>query len=327
MNPKRIFSTVSLAALIFGATLLTGCQTPNLKPFSDSTAKIQDSIVAARDLYSGELECLRPYVPESRALGVQEKAFAENWQARVEVMEALVNYAGSLAAVADAPAKARAGLEPVVKSLKALATAAGPYQQAVEGGSEIGGVLADLATRARAASQLKQAVLAADPDLQKLAGLLARDFAALRHTLEENQKSLPALMDGKFSRQLDVRNAIAGKMEERVRDLQGHLDDPQWIAAVASFNQELAEPRKYLAEADKWYLPHQAALAAAQKEMAARIKLFRDTEAALSQWGKTHAALARDLQNGLAPDWTLLQQSADRVARRIHQIVDQNNQP
>jgi hypothetical protein len=178
--------------------------------------------------------------------------------------------------------------------------------------------------RVRAAQQLKKAVLATDADMQKLASLLAKDFGTMRGALEKNKKSIKNLMDGKMSHQLDARAAIANKVEERAKNLQNHLEDPKWTDAVAAFNLEMAETQKYLAEADKWYLPHKAEVEAAQKEMADRIKLFRDTETALAQWRKAHAALREALQKGLAPDWTLLRQSAERIEKSINKTANAN---
>ena len=105
------------------------------------------------------------------------------------------------------------------------------------------------------------------------------------------------------------------------------LDDPQWTNAVTVFNQDMAEAKKYLAEADKWYLPHKAEVELAKKQMAARIALFRDTETALKQWGKSHGALAQALQKDLAPDWTLLRQSADRIEKSIKKINKEDSKP
>ena len=321
------FREKAFLMLALGMGLLTGCHTPDLKPFRDSTAKIQSSVLEAQDLYSGELERLRPFVPDDNALTRQQKIFSENWKARTEVMDAMVKYAGSLAAVADAPEQSRAGLEAVAKSINQLGVAAGPYQAAIEGGTEIALELVDLVNRVRAARQLKKAVEATDPDMQKLAKLLAKDFGSLRRTLELNQKSIKNWMDGPLSHQLDARTALITRAEEKATALQTNLGGADWAAAVATFNKDMADTQKFLAEADKWYLPHQAAVEAAQKQMAERVKLFSDTETAIAQWGKAHADLAEALQNDLSPDWTLLRQSADRIEKSINKIANQNNTP
>src|SRR6267378_1201683 len=107
MHNKAVdsYSAKAFLTLALGLGLLAGCHTPDLKPFRDSTAKIQSSVLEAQDLYSGELERLRPFVPDENALTKQQKIFSENWKARTEVMDAMVKYAASLASVADAPEK------------------------------------------------------------------------------------------------------------------------------------------------------------------------------------------------------------------------------
>src|SRR4051812_45613528 len=104
MKINRVFVLLAL----FCAGLGTGCQTPDLKPFRDSTAKINNSVVEAQDTYLDELERLRPYVPDNSKLAEQSKRFATYWAARISVMDAMVKYASSLAAVADAPDQAKA---------------------------------------------------------------------------------------------------------------------------------------------------------------------------------------------------------------------------
>lgn len=327
MKRSKTTSRSALASIAISAVLLSGCQTPDLKPFRDSTARIHNSIVEAQDVYLGELERLRPFVPDGHKLTEQEKSFAKCWKARTEVMEAMVKYAGSLAAVADAPDESEAALEGVAQSINELGVAAGPYQLAVEGTTQIALVIVDLVNRVRAAQQLKKAVLATDADMQKLTQLLVRDFESLKSTLEKNQRNIKNLMDGKMSHQIDAREAIASKVEERTEYLQSRLNDSKWAEAVAAFNKEMAEAHKYLAEADKWYLPHKAEVEAAQKEMADRIRLFRDIETALAQWGKAHGALAEALQKDLAPDWTLLKQSADRIEKGVGKITQKDGKP
>lgn len=317
----------ALLLVALGAALLAGCRTPDLKPFRDSTARIQNSVAEAQDLYTDELERLRPFVPDGHALTIQQRVFATNWQARTEVMDAMVRYAASLAAVADAPEQSRAGMETVARSINELGVAAGPYQQAIQGTTEIALELVDLANRVRAARQLKRAVQATDPEMQKLAVLLAQDFGALRRSLELNQRSIKNLMDGPLSRQLEARALVESKMAEKARSLQSNAGGADWETAVARYNQETAEARKYLADTEPWYLPHTARVEAAQKQMGDRIRLLRDTEAALRQWARAHANLAVALQHNGAPDWTLLRLSAERIDKSINKIAREEAKP
>ncbi len=316
--------------LVYGGLALafvTGCRTPDLRPFQDSTARIHDGVVEAQGLYSAELERLAPFVPDSSELAKQGKRFSTNWQARVAVLDGMVEYAGSLVAVAGAPGKARAGLDNVAQSLKELSVAAGPYQAAVEGGTDIALELVDLANRVRAARQIQKAVRLTDPDVQRVAHLLVLDFSKLRFALEQNQRSIKNLMDAPLSRRLDARQAVENKMIERNGVLQEKLGGPDWETAVAQFNRETEEARKYLADANNWYVPHQAEVQAAQRQIADHIRFLRDTESAIVQWGRAHKALAQAFETGLAPDWTLLKQSAARIERSVEKIRNQPSTP
>ncbi len=329
MNQNQLQSKSILLGLVSCAALLSGCQTPDLKPFRDSTAQIYNSVVEAKDIYLEEQKRVMPFLPEDAqpALEKQIELFQTNWTARANVMEAMVRYASSLAAVSEAPGKAKEGMEAVSQSLSELAFAAGPYAPAVEGAKDIALELLDLANRVRAAKQLTKAVLATDKDMQRVAQILAADFGSMKRELEDKQGSLKNLMDGPVSAQLHARRQVERKVGVLAGELAENLKTQPLTNAVASFNQDMTEIQKYLAESDKWYLPHQVQVELAQRHLAEHIKLFRDTESALSQWGKAHGALARALQEGLAPDWTLLKQSADRIQKSINQITKQDNQP
>ena len=330
MKTPATFSTLMTSLVAFGlcAGLLTGCQTPDLKPFRDSTAQIHDSVVGAKDIYLEEQQRIEPFLPEGAKANFEKQInlFQTNWTARANVMEAMVRYAGSLAAVADAPEKSKAAMEGVSQSVSEMAVAAGPYAPAVAGAKDIALELVDLANRVRAAQQLKQAVLATDKDMQRVAQILSADFGIMGQELEDRQESLKNLMDGPLSDQLHARRQIEKESAILAQKLIENLKTNSLTQAVANFNQDMAEVQKYLAESDKWYLPHTTEVDQAQKQLAEHVRLFRDTQTALTQWGKAHAALAKALQDGLPPDWTLLEQSAERIKNTINQITKQRNQ-
>ena len=138
--------TILVSAFIFG-----GCQTPDLKPFRDSTAKIHNSVLEAKDLFLEEQERVKEFVPDASKLALEREIdlFKTNWSARVNIMESMVKYASSLASVAEAPDRSKAALEGVGESVAELAVAAGPYAPAVEGAKNIALEHIDLANRER----------------------------------------------------------------------------------------------------------------------------------------------------------------------------------
>lgn len=327
MNLNKLHTPTKTILVTFGlcTVLLTGCVTPDLKPFSDSTAQIHNSVVEAQDVYLEEQQRILPLIPEDAKDELQKDVtlFKTNWTARVNIMECMARYAGSLAAVAEAPDKSKASLEGVSKSISEMGVVAGPYAPAVEGAKEIGLELIDLANRIRAAQQLKKAVLATDPEMQKVSKILAADFRTMRMELEQRQGNIEKLMHDRLSSELHARKQVEKESAKLAEKLVEDLKQHPLTNAVAVFNQDMAEVQKYLAESDKWYLPYKAEVAAAEKDLADHVKLFRDTEAALEQWGKAHAALVQAMQDGLAPDWTLLKQSAERIEKSINKITKQ----
>ena len=331
MRPHHVASPCRpvLVLIALSVVILSGCRTPDLRPFRDSTVKIHRSVVEAQEYYTAELERLEEYAPEASKPDLQKefKRFSTNWTARIEVMDAILKYSASLAAVAGAPDQAKAGLQGLKQSVQELGVAAGPYAPAIQGGTELFTELKFLADNLAAARQLKKAVLATDPSMQKLAQLLASDFARMRRTLELSHRSINNWIDGRRSVEIDARQTVENNVITRTKEMKPRLNDPQWAVAVADFNREMVEAKHYLAEADKWYLPHQAEVKRAREQLAARISLLRDTERALAQWGAAHGALAKALQNNMAPDWTLLMQSAERIQGSIQKITKENDKP
>ncbi|MBI1842321.1 MAG: hypothetical protein HYR88_15905 [Verrucomicrobia bacterium] len=317
------------AFLIISGFMLAGCQTPDLRPFRDSTAQIHSSVLEAKDLFLEEQERVKDLVPDAAkaTLEKQIEVFKTNWAARVNVMESMVKYASSLASVAEAPDKSKTALEGVGQSVSELAIAAGPYAPAVEGAKDIALELIDLANRVRAVKQLKKAVLTTDKDMQRVARILSADFGIMRRELEDKQSSIRNLMDDPLSQQLQARRQVEKRVGALAEKLTENLRGQPLNNAVGGFNQDMSETQKYLEESDKWYLPHKARVELAERQLTEHVKLFRDTEAALAQWGKAHGELTRALQEGLAPDWTLLRQSADRIEKSIRKITKQDDKP
>src|SRR5437868_11869519 len=100
INMKQNFRLIKSSGAHFAVLmgLLSGCQTPDLKPFRESTARIHSSVVEAQDIYLDELNRLQPFVQDTSEVAKQSRRFTTNWTARIAVMDAVVRYAGSLAA-------------------------------------------------------------------------------------------------------------------------------------------------------------------------------------------------------------------------------------
>src|SRR4051812_43160832 len=106
---KNLFVCQALLLLI----ALIGCQTPDLKPFADSTANLHQSIIRSQDIVRSELQGLRAsHVFEDEGkLSEAEKTFTKAFAQRIAFMVAVVNYSDSLAAVADAGENGQAGAQ------------------------------------------------------------------------------------------------------------------------------------------------------------------------------------------------------------------------
>src|SRR4030095_11041267 len=165
---------------------LTGCQTPDLKPFADSTANLDQAVVRSQDIVRSEFHELRTrnVLTNEDALINAEKTFTNAFAQRIAFMEAVVNYSDSLAAVADAGKNGQANAQALGDSVKALADAAGSYGAAVGVAADVFAKIFGVAAQAWAVHSLKEATSKADPFIAYGAEILQKDMNNIADILD-----------------------------------------------------------------------------------------------------------------------------------------------
>jgi hypothetical protein len=166
----------------------TGCATPDLAPFASASSTLAGSVKQGGNLAINPITQRSMWVGDQLVAPSDEnhpaKALRDQWGARLKTMDAVIVYSASLAAISDASAKRKENATQLVDSVKKLASAvpginvgAGPAGDLMISGL---GMLVEV----KAWHDMAKAVAAADPAIQKIAEIIAKDMASLRDLFE-----------------------------------------------------------------------------------------------------------------------------------------------
>ena len=176
-----------LAGLAF-ALLLSGCQTPDLKPFADASATLVSGINQGGDMAIAPLASqavmvngvlVAPGAPEHPA----SKLIAL-WAERRAAANAILAYSQSLADINDAATNRKATATSVVDAVRHLAAAVPGVNVSSNAAGDLVVFVLSAGIEVKAWRDMASAVKSADPAVQAIAGVLKQDFAALSAELE-----------------------------------------------------------------------------------------------------------------------------------------------
>jgi hypothetical protein len=267
-----------------------------------------------------EIETLQEVDPSNTTYGVALASFRHNWSNRLAVMEAMVEYTETLAAVADAPRQRAENVQAIGEAVQKIAANFGPYGGAVTGALDIASKLDGLVAQALAARTLRQAVERADPIVANVSEVLAKDFAAIGGALDIARAGLPSVLKAPHADALEARRMLLEEMPALYRKLAEDAGNGNWKGAAASFNAEVADAAKALAEMDRWYLPLSKELRDADMRLASEIALCEGAESGFRQWAAIHGTLLNDLRERRQPNWRLLLATVREIQQDIERI-------
>lgn len=312
-----------MALIVFAVVALfviTGCQTPDLKPFADSTAALNTAVREGQKVFVRELEAIKAADKEAAYVDGALTSFTNHWQLRVAFMDSVVEYTEQLAAVADAPRQRAENTAAMADALKKVADNFGPYGAAVTGTLDIVRKVDQLAAQARVARTLAQAIEKANPVITNVVSLLCQDFAAMEGALRVERKGLPGLLRRPYDDALEARKMLLAQMPELYTRLLQQGNSSGWGPAAGNFNRDVAEGAKALAQMDSWYLPLKAQLKESDERIAAGVALLSGARNGVLKWGEIHGKLIEDLAHHRQPNWRLLLETAREIQNDIERI-------
>ncbi len=177
------FVTVLLSAL-----LVSGCATPNLKPFADASTTLSITVkrggdLAIKPLAKTPLWVYDVLVPPGDPKHPY-KDLEASWELRQRAMDAVLIYSTSLDAINEAVAHREENAEALVNSVQQLASAVPGYGAAFNSFGTLVVKGLKITVEVKAYHDMRQAVEAADPAIQLVARGLKEDFTGLSNLFE-----------------------------------------------------------------------------------------------------------------------------------------------
>jgi hypothetical protein len=309
-----------LASLLLAA--LTGCQTPDLKPFADSTANLGQSVVRSQEIVRSELQEMRTrnVLTNEASLMEAETKFTNAFAERIAFVEAVVNYSDSLATVADSGKNGQANAQALGDSVKKLADAAGPYGTAVGVGADVFAKIYGVAAQAWAVHSLQEATSKANPFIAYGAEILQKDMNNLADVLATAEDPLIVAMQKPYRHDIATRNNLLAFRENQSLEINNLITNANWPELLAEYNQKIAGVDTILDATDKWYVPLQEKEIEVQLRLGAETQLMQQTAVGFKQWQKAHADLVQALKDDRQPNIRMLVSTVLEIKAEIETL-------
>lgn len=173
---------VTLLAIV---TLLTGCATPDLKPFAEETAALGSALSAEHVEVAGKFDQIvdkarsrDPRDSRLTRLAEQQEIYVKNASAIDLVMDTVVNYANTLVELAESGETGPQAVDSLSKTLKGFESTLGATIPLLP--PWVGALVKEIAqgvTRIQAQKSLADATKAADPTIKHMAAVLSDLYA------------------------------------------------------------------------------------------------------------------------------------------------------
>jgi hypothetical protein len=303
-------------------TSLSGCATPDLKPFADSTTTVGLSVKTGGDLAIVPLK-RKPLWDGSRFVQPDEaghpaKPLEESWLLRRKTMDAVTTYSASLAAISEAAAQRRQNAADLVGSVKQLAGAVPGINVGASAAGDL--VISGLGVylEVKAWHNMRKAVAAADPAIQEIAKILRKDLAALSDEFESKQRDQIIQMTVAL-RPVDryYQNLLTARTAQRTRVEA----DPSDVAA----GNELSRLDTLLAGVT----PERTAMLEqrerVEQDLADGKGFFLAALDAVDAWAQAHQDLENAFEQKRSPNLSLLMARAQELQILVQNLRAQPN--
>lgn len=287
---------------------LLGCQNPSIGPFVDATVQVRSSVAATGSAVESELRLM----PDGQEYAEQLNKL---WPIRVETADALVAYASSLKAIVDAGDQGTASAQSLAESVKTLAGSVGiavpPAGVAVVAADAASFVHGHIA-RVRAARSLHEALVNAQPAVERVAAHFAKDLKDMRVIL------LAATDD--FQQSLQIEHEKEVFFRDSLLTEQRKLFGKGINELTPEDKAQLLELDRLLATTKVWYDPLQNKLTQAQTRLQAGLATIEGAASLIRQWAFTHEQLIMAVREERSVDMTLLITSAAELRELIKRV-------
>lgn len=346
-SPKALAAGLALL-------LLNGCGSlPDLRPFADSTSELQVATVSIGDAISESVSesllCTDKGKPPQQI--PCRDYFQTNWQARIQVLDAVAKYSDSLAQVAQAGESGAASAEKVGNALDSLLLVLklNPLTEIVKNVAIK--TYAEVA-RVRAMRTMSEAVEKANGPLAEIVKALKADTASMRDimlaTSEAAETAVVANDDqigsarkfafaerNRLLKSISENHRMIGAASKALADIRSQREigknppcntENGCVQKVRELDQSIADDRQRLVgvegdveRIEKAYAPIQVQRDAIAKGRERALLLIATIDSGFTQWMTIHQALGEDLRRKMQPNIRQLVS----IAQNIHQLVEE----
>ena len=298
------------ATAITCVVLLTGCATPDLKPFAEASRALSGAVTAGGTLAIEPIARM-PHVTDGASIPPDDarhpaKALRDSWALRRKTMDAILVYSASLAAISEAAQNRRENAAGVVKAVSDLAAAVPGVGVISQGTGALLSFGLGAVVEVKAFHDMREAVASANPAVRLVAAALRSDFGDLAGLYESSQNTL-LLQTGRDVRPLEQvhealrkqRAAERAKVASNAADKTAGAELARLDALMAGIEPELTRVR--------------SARAAAQEAKDGGRNFFKSAQSAVDAWAAAHGDLVNAFDENRMPNLVLLGARIDEL--------------
>jgi hypothetical protein len=286
--------SIGIALLAPTLALLAGCASlPDITPYRDATVQLRSTVLVGGQAVESGLQSAAASLDASPDQAKQLKAkadqFAKDWRTRVDAVDGLVAYAEAINSIALAGGEGAASARSLADSLTKLVSSFGIALPAAgtlaTAGDAVAFVYGHIAA-ARASQSLDKALESAQPVVDNVAMLLAKDLQASMDML-------------RATREIE-RTALTSKYNNELGYLQSLNRERSRLYAKGSLEPAEEQRLKQIAEmydaTKDWREPIDKLRADSDATLKVRMELISATQAAVAEWAAAHRAIAVAVQ-------------------------------
>lgn len=299
------------------ALLVSGCATPNLKPFADASSTLSISVkrggdLAIKPLAKTPIWVNNDLVPPGDSKHPYKK-LEDSWELRQKAMDAVLIYSTSLDAINEAAAHREENAEALVNSVQQLASAVPGYGAAFNSFGTLVVKGLKITVEVKAYHDMRQAVEAADPAIQLVARRLIEDFtelsnlfvAPLNEQLSNSENSVRPLK--RYVKELEKRRDALRKEVEGAPGNSGKGIELARFEAL--YAPAAAELKQILSDRGK-----------VEDNIAQGKEFFANVKLAVDAWAAAHAELVKAFKDQRMPSFALLAARAEELKETVSQL-------
>ena len=305
------------------AILITGCASPDLRPFADATQAVSEG---ARKASQSTIEVLAstPYEENGVRLKPTDsnhpaKRLETAWKDRAQGLDGLAQYAASLAGVAEAAKKSRENVDAVGDSLEQLTKFIPQVTLPSAAATNLIKLIAQTAIEIKSYVTLRDAVEAAHPAVSDFAGLLKTDLASLKNIYRVERDRLETYLDDEYLESNEYYQLLLDEQQE-IRRLLVNATVGTDGDEIEAAELRIMELNEQISAVSPEYEAHWAQLDVLMETNREVEAFFDKLVESVGIWVDTHADLVRAFEEKRVPNVALLVTRAEELRAAFEKL-------